>query len=182
MHTFEWAIEDIMVAHPNLYVEHCVVMAVALMSRHAISPCEFILECIGFRLLALGVEAQCLLRVSWTQQTALKAQGIWHTEQPKSIVERAAVALAALILAKFLPEGQMQVTKIGDRADYWLPRLQCALEVSGTEQARALRRRHREKVRQVLSNPLQWSGYVIVCCFTAQERRILWSYHAGGHG
>jgi len=120
-------------AHPNLYVEHYMVMAVALMSQHTTSPCEFMLEWAGFCPLALGGETQCLLRVSWTEQTALKAQRIWHTEQPTSIVERAAVALAALLLAKLLPDGQMQVTKLGDRADYWLPRLQCALEVSGTE-------------------------------------------------
>jgi hypothetical protein len=49
MHTFEWAIEDIVAAHPNLYVEHYMVMAVALMSHHTTSPCEFILECEGFR-------------------------------------------------------------------------------------------------------------------------------------
>ena len=181
MQTFEWAIEDIVAAHPNLYVEHYMVMVVALMSQHTTPPCEFILACEGFRPLELGGETQCLLHVSWTEQTALKAQRIWHTEQPKSIVERAAIALTALMLAKFLPEGQMQVTKIGDRADYWLPRLQGALEVSGTEQSRALRRRHREKVRQVLRNPLQWHGYVIVCCFTAQQGRILWSYHTGGN-
>jgi Asp-tRNA(Asn)/Glu-tRNA(Gln) amidotransferase A subunit family amidase len=29
MQTFEWAIEDIVAAHPNLYLEHCMVMAVA---------------------------------------------------------------------------------------------------------------------------------------------------------
>lgn len=71
----------------------------------------------------VAFHTQCLLRVSWTEPTALKAQRIWHTEQPKAIVERAAVALAALMLAKLLPEGQMRMTKIGERADYWLPHL-----------------------------------------------------------
>lgn len=118
-----------------------------------------------------------LLRVSWTEQTALKAHRVWHTEQPKAIIERAAVALAALLFAKLIPDGQMRVTREGDRADYWLPRMQCALEVSGTEHSRELPRRHREKVAQMLSNPLGWNGYVVVCCFAAQQRLIRWSYH-----
>ena len=49
MQTFEWAIEDIIAAHPNLYLEHCAVMAVALMSHLSASPCEFSVECEGFR-------------------------------------------------------------------------------------------------------------------------------------
>jgi hypothetical protein len=180
MQTFAWAIEDIVAAHPNLYLEHCMVMAVALMSQHMASPCEFTLACEGFRLPTLGEETMCLLQVSWTRQTLFKAQRIRYTEQSKSIVERAAVALAALVLAKLLPEGHMQVTKAGERADYWLPRLQCALEVSGTEIPRALPRRHREKVVQVLKNPLQWNGYVVVCCFAPQRRQVRWSYHTQG--
>lgn len=44
---FAWAIEDIVVAHPNLYLEHCVAMAVALMARQTVSPCEFTVECSG---------------------------------------------------------------------------------------------------------------------------------------
>lgn len=177
MQTFEWAIEDIIVAHPNLYLEHCAVMAVALMSRLSASPYEFAVECEGFSPPALSGETAFRLRLSWTEQTALKAQRVWHTEQPKSIVERAAVALAALLFAKLIPDGLMRVTREGDRADYWLPRLQCALEVSGTENPRVLRRRHREKIAQVLSNPLGWGGYVVVSCFSASQRVIRWSYH-----
>ncbi len=180
MQTFEWAIEDIVAAHPNLYLEHCMVMAAALMSQHTTSPCEFTLACEGFRPPTRGEGTTCLLRVSWTRQTLLKAQRVRHTEQSKSLVERAAVALAALVFAKLVPEGHMQVTKVGDRADYWLPSLQCALEVSGTETPRVLSRRHREKVAQVLRNPLQWNGYVMVCCFAPQRRHVRWSYHTQG--
>jgi len=119
---FAWAIEEIIAAHPNLYLEHCVVMAVALMSQHTSSPCEFGVECTGFNPPQLGTASRFLLRVSWTDQTALKALRIRQTEQPKSIVERAAVALAALLFAKLIPNGQMRVTRTGERADYWLPR------------------------------------------------------------
>jgi hypothetical protein len=51
------------------------------------------------------------------------------------------------------------------------------LEVSGTTRPQEMARRHREKVEQVLSNPLHWNGYVVVCCFAAQQRIIRWSYH-----
>jgi hypothetical protein len=175
--TFEWAIESIIVAHPDLYLEHCVVMAVALMRQQSASPYEFMVECAGFQPRALHSDTTFRLRVLWSEDTVRKAQRIWYTEQPKSIVERAAVALAALLFAHLIPHGQMRVTRAGDRADYWLPRLRCALEVSGTENARSLHRRHREKVAQVLRNPLGWNSYVVVCCFTAPQSVIRWSYH-----
>lgn len=41
MQTFGWAIEDILAAPADLYLEHCAVMAVALMSQQSASPCEF---------------------------------------------------------------------------------------------------------------------------------------------
>jgi hypothetical protein len=177
MQTFEWAIEDIVATHPDLYLEHCAVMAVALMSQQSASPAEFTVECLGFCPPALGHETKFLLRVAWTEQTAFKAHHVWQTEQPKPIVERAAVVLTSLLFAHLIPDGQMRVARDGDRADYWLPRLRCALEVSGTQIPRELLRRQREKVAQVLSNPLRWDGDVVVCCFATQRRHILWSYH-----
>jgi len=60
---------------------------------------------------------------------------------------------AALLFAKLIPVGEIRVTREGDRADYWLERVQCALEVSETENLRELRKRHRQKITQVLGNP-----------------------------
>jgi hypothetical protein len=177
MQTFNWAIEDIITAHPNLYLEHCAVMAVALMSQFSAMPCEFVVECENFNPDSLGDEMRFLAKVSWEDHTAQKAKRILQTEQGKSIAERAAIALAALLYAKLIPEGQMRVTKEGDRADYWLPSLKCALEVSGTQKPRELSRRHRTKIAQVISNPLHWDGYVVVCCFSKRRRIIRWSYH-----
>ncbi|MBI1925181.1 hypothetical protein HYR99_13145 [Candidatus Poribacteria bacterium] len=177
MRTFEWAIEDIIAAHPNLYLKPCAVMAAALMSQGSALPYEFAVECEGFSPPVLGGEKTFHLRASWTEQTGLQAKRVWHTEQPKSIVERAAVALAALLFAKLIPVGEIRVTREGDRADYWLRRVQCALEVSGTENPRKLRKRHRQKIAQVLSNPLGWNGYVVVACFSPSQRVIRWSYH-----
>jgi hypothetical protein len=116
-------------------------------------------------------------RVFWNERTAVTAARVRLTEQPKAVTERAAVALAALVFAHLIPDGQMRVTEVGQRADYWLPRLRCALEISGTEQIRELPRRHREKIAQVLANPWRWDGYAFVCCFSSSPRLIRWSYH-----
>lgn len=177
MRTFEWPIEDIAAAHPDLYVEHCAVMAVALMSRRSASPCEFLVECEGFRPPDLDGETRFLLRVAWHEQTAVTAARVWLTEQPKPVIERAAVAMAALAFTHLIPDGEMRVTTVGDRADYWLPRLRCALEVSGTEQYREMSRRHHQKTAQVLANSWHWDGYVFLCCFSPTHRLIRWSYH-----
>jgi hypothetical protein len=177
MQTIECAIEEIITAHPNLYLEHCVAMTVALLKRQADAPVEFIVQCAGIDSPALRGQDEFLLRLAWSEVTAFKARRIWQTEQPKSIIERAAVALAALLFARLLPAGQMRVTRAGERADYWLPQLRCALEVSGTTQPRLLARRQREKIAQVLSNPLRWNGYVVICCCAPRQRIIRWSYH-----
>jgi hypothetical protein len=177
MRTFEWPIEDIVAAHPDLYLEHCAVMAVALMSRHSVSPCEFLVSCEGFCPPDLGVETRFRLRVAWSHETEARATRAWRSEQPRPIIERASVALTALAFARLIPDGQLRVTKQGDRADYWLPRLHRAVEVSGTTRVQELSRRHREKLAQMLANPRKWDGYVFVCCFGGAPRRIRWSYH-----
>jgi hypothetical protein len=178
MQTFEWPIEDIVLAHPGLYLEHCAVMAVALMSRLSEAPCGFFVECEGFCPPDLDGETAFALRVSWDEQTARDSERVWRTEQPRPIVERAAVALAALLLTHLIPGSQLRVTDTGDRADYWLPQLRLALEVSGTEHRRELAARHREKTAQLLANPRQWDGYVLLCCFDPALRLIRWSYHS----
>jgi hypothetical protein len=177
MRTFDWELEEVMTAHPGLYLEHCVVMAVAVLGRSTRLAAGFLVACEGFSPAALRGQREFRARVRWTEQTALKAERIRQTEQPKPIVERAAVALAALAIGNLLPGGQMRVTREGDRADYWLPGLRCALEVSGTTRAGELGRRHRQKASQVLSNPLGWNGYAFVVGFTGPQSRIRWSYH-----
>src|SRR5262245_6881307 len=117
-------------------------MTVAILDRLAPAAPEFVVECEGFCPPALAGDPVFRLRVAWADSTARKADRVRRTEQPRPIVERAAVGLAALAFAKLLPAAQMRVTRQGDRADYWLPRLRCALEISGTQHGRELRRRH----------------------------------------
>jgi hypothetical protein len=187
MEAFEWAIEDILTAHPDLYLEHCAVMAVALMTRHSAAPrlYPFVVDCEGFRPARLGNEPPFLVRVGWLEETAGKAARVWRAEQPRPVVERAAVALAALAFAHLIPGGHLRVTRHGDRADFWLPGSRQALEVSGTESRRELPRRHREKTAQLLANPRRWDGYAFVCSFGPAQGAIRWSFHTQegpGHG
>jgi hypothetical protein len=181
MEFFTWSVEDIVTAHPDLYLEHCAVMAVALLGRLSEPPCDFLVECEGFCPPDLGVP-RFGFGISWSEPTAAKAKLVWSSEQPNPIVERAAVALAALAFAHLIPDGGMRVTRHGERADYWLPQLRCALEISGTQRRRELGRRHRQKVAQVRANPLGWDGYVFVCCFSPTRRGIRWSYHQQSEG
>jgi hypothetical protein len=177
MRTFEWAIEDIEMAHPDLYVDHCAVMAVAQMNSVSASPYDFLVECEGFSPPDLEGDASFLLRVRWGEATELTAKRARVTEQPKAIIERAAVGLAALLFAHLIPGGEMRVTDQGERADFWLPRLRRALEISGTQQRTELPRRHRQKVAQMLANPRRWNGYVLVCCFSTPQGLIRWSHN-----
>ena len=95
----------------------------------------------------------------------------------REFVEVMPSGMAALCFGRLVPGARMRVTRIGGHADYWLPELRCALEVSGTVSPRDFSRRHRQKVRQVLSNPLGWNGYVFLCCLAPRRRVIHWSYH-----
>jgi hypothetical protein len=94
-----------------LYLEHCMVMAVALMSRQGPSPCQFLVRCEGFSPPDLEGEAIFHLRSAWDERTATTAARVWVTEQPGPIVERAAVALAALAFAHLIPDGQIPAPK-----------------------------------------------------------------------
>ena len=174
---FEWQIEDIFSSHPDLYLDHCAAMAVALLSPHATSSL-FNLNCEGFVLADLEESFPVQIQVRWTEDTFRNSQKILATEQRTPLVERASVALTALLFAHFIPNSQMRVTQRGELADYWLPKLQCALEISGTEKVREVSRRRKMKAKQVLANPLGWPGYVTICCFAKSQPSIYWSFHS----
>jgi hypothetical protein len=165
MQTFEWVIEDIIDAHPDLCLEHFAVMAVALLKEGDSSPCEFFVQVEGFEIADLERGSDFVLRVIWKAETELMAERMAVTEQRRKLVEGGAVAVVALLFAHLVPESQMIGCPYGARADYWLPRLKFALEISGTEHEREIRRRCRQKAQQVLANPRGWDGFVVVCCF-----------------
>lgn len=168
---------DVFAAHPDLYLEHCAVMAIALLAPASQASCRFRVQCKNIS--APDLEPNCAidLDIRWTTELLSKSRRVRRTEQRKPMIERAAIAIAALLFSHFVPDSQIRVTRQGERADYWLPQIQCALEVSGTENASEVARRHRMKTKQVLENPLGWNGYVVICCFDERERRIEWSFH-----
>ncbi len=177
MRIFDCPVESIIAKHPDLYLEHCAVMAVAQLSGQSQSPAELVVDCEGFAPNAMQSESSFLLRVAWDPQPEKKANRLRLTEQSTPIIERAAVAMAALLFGHFVPNGAMRVTMQGDRADYWLPGLRCALEISGTAALRRFGARCKQKSAQMLANPRVWNGYVVTCGFSKSRNIIRWSYH-----
>ena len=181
------AIEEIPELHANLFVEPHVVAFVAVAGRYSRSPALFDVECGNVVSRWLGKRTECRLEVSWQDDTAEKAGRLRATMQAGQLVELASVALALILANRVVPLGQLDVTAYGGRADYRARRRKAVLEISGTEVAAELGRRHREKLVQARDNPFRWDAYVIVCAFSARGHRIRFSRHAfeeaeGGEG
>ena len=117
------------------------------------------------------------LNVYWRSETQIRAENLLRTYQRNRIVEDAAIAVACILFPKVVNCG-LHVTDYGDRADYWTNDDLFLVEISGTEKAREFRSRHRQKVKQLRSNPHGKGGFVVVCDFS--KKRILFSFHAGG--
>jgi hypothetical protein len=162
MRTFEWAIEDIVAAYPSLSLEHAAAMAVALMRRTG-PPCRFVVQVDGLAIDEIGGDTQFVLEVTWSQETEVHAKRMERTEQRTPIVERAAIAVAALLLCHFVSGSDLEVLKQSARADYWLPEKHQAVEISGTEHWREIKSRRRQKRRQVLENIFGMDGHVLIC-------------------
>jgi hypothetical protein len=179
------AIEEIVDWHTHLYVEPYVVAFVAVAGQYSTSPALFEVECGNIASRWLGKADQCRLEVSWQDDTAEKAARLRATMQAGPLVELAAVALALILGSRVVPLGRLLVTDHGTRADYRARKRKAVLEVSGTEVAAELGRRHREKVAQARANPFGWKAYVVVCAFSADGHRIRFTQHPfeeGQHG
>jgi hypothetical protein len=92
--------------------------------------------------------------------------------QSGPLVELAAVALALVLVHPVARLGRLDVT------DYRARKPKVVLEVSGTEVAAELGRRHREKVAQARDNPFGWDACVVVCAFSPRGHRIRFSRHS----
>jgi hypothetical protein len=177
LRTLRCAIEQVADWHARLFLETHIVAAVAIMSRYSASPAVFEVECVNIASTWLGQATRFTLEVTWLEETATKAERLLSTMQMKPLVEMAATAMALALAYRILHLGQLDVARYGDRADYRALRVQRVLEISGTEIASELGRRHREKVAQALANPLGWDAYVVICAFSAKGHRIRLSYH-----
>lgn len=177
LRTLRCAIEEVAAWHPQMFLEPHIVACAAVMSHYSESPAVFEVDCEGITSRWLGRTKRFALEVSWTEETANKANRLRVTMQSKPLVEMAAVALAMVLVHRVLPLGQLDVTDYGDRADYRSVSASTVLEISGTETIAELERRHRDKVAQALANPFDWDACVVVCAFSSQEHRIRFSRH-----
>lgn len=177
MPIFKCTIEKISDWHPHLFLEAHIVACVAVMRLHSASPAVFEVTCENIVSDWLGEEIQFRLEVSWSEETERQAERLRATIQMKPIVEMAASALAFVLTPHIVNLGQLDVTDYGDRADYRSLDMQSVLEISGTETASELARRHREKVAQALENPFGLDAYVVVCAFSQFGYSIRFSYH-----
>jgi hypothetical protein len=175
--TLQRAIEQIADWHPRLFLEPHIVACVAMMNPYSTSPAAFEVECQNIASEWLGEAMQFRLEVSWSEETARKAERLRSTMQVKPLVEMAATALALILSHRVVNLGQLDVTNYGQRADYRSLDAPYVLEISGTESPSELARRHREKVAQALANPLGLDAYIVVCAFSAEGCHIRFSYH-----
>ncbi|MCI0638944.1 MAG: hypothetical protein L0Y72_22970 [Gemmataceae bacterium] len=120
------------------------------------------------------------LRASWCRTTADKGRRFRATVQPHVLVEMASVALAMVLVHEVLALGPLDVTVLGEKADYRCLQSKQVVEISGTENLAEFGRRHTEKVKQALANPFNWAACVVVCGFSKSGHRIRISQHEIG--
>ena len=174
---FKCAIEKVPDWHSHMFLDLHVVACVAVMRFYALSPVVFEVSCENIVSDWLREENRFMLEVSWSAETERNAERLRATIQRKPLVEMAASALAFILTPNIVNLGQLDVTDYGDRADYRSLDPPSVLEISGTETASELTRRHREKVEQALDNPFGLDAYVVVCAFSSFGNLIRFSYH-----
>ena len=177
MPTLQYAIEQISDWHPRLFLELHIVACVAVVSPYSASPALFEVECENIESEWLGKATRFRLEVSWSEETARKAERLRLTMQAKPLVEMAATSLAFVLTHHVVTLEPLDVANYGDRIDYRSLSVPSVLEISGTESPSELTRRHREKVAQALANPLGLDAYIVICVFSESGHRIRFSYH-----
>jgi hypothetical protein len=175
--TLRCNIEDLARWHPWFFLEPQIVACAAVLAPYGRPLAVFDVDCFNVESSWLSDAAQFRLEVSWSSETADKADRLRATVQAKPLVEMAATALALVIVHHVVHLGRLAVTQYGDRTDYRSTRISCMLEVSGTESRNELGRRHRQKLAQAARNPFGWNAYVVVCAFSSQGHRIRFSFH-----
>jgi hypothetical protein len=177
MKTQRCKIEDLAKWHPWFYFEPHIVACAAVLARYGDPPAGLEVECAGVASAMLRGSTRFRLQISWSDETAKKADRLRATIQPKPLVEMAATAVALVLSHRVLALGQLDVTRYGERTDFRSTAISCMLEISGTEALHELGRRHREKIAQAISNPIGWDSYVVVCGFSDQGHRVRLSFH-----
>lgn len=99
-----------------------------------------------------------------------------NTYQDPDLTEMAALAVACALMTNRAKLEITEVTRRGDRADYWIGDRESMLEVSGQQQGN-LEKLRDEKADQLLDNPYGKSGFVCVSNFAGRQA-YLWHYEA----
>jgi hypothetical protein len=98
------------------------------------------------------------------------------TYQAPVITEMATLGLACGMISAFTQMEVTEVTRRGEKADYWLGDRELMLEVSGQESG-DLAALCQEKSTQLQDNPYGRDGFVCVANYSDAEAR-LWYYPA----
>jgi len=100
-----------------------------------------------------------------------------NTYQEPIITEFAALGLSCILVRHRADLEITEVTRRGEKADYWLGEKELLLEVSGQIDG-CLNSLRETKAGQLLANPFNQSGYVCVVNFSS-GKAFLWFYQHG---
>ena len=121
-----------------------------------------------------GKPAEGDLEITWAG-LAEDYQRCLRTYQEPVLTEFAALAVACILCANRADMQITEVTRRGEKVDYWLGNRKLLLEVSGTK-AGNLEALCTEKARtQLQANPFGRDGFVCVTAFDGRQAR-LWFY------
>jgi hypothetical protein len=117
-----------------------------------------------------GTESENQLSLTWSgleEDVALTD----NTYQEPVITEFATLGLACILTSRRTGLQITEVTRRGERVDYWLGDKEYVLEVSGT-QSGSLEKLYETKAQQLSENPFEKSGYVCVAEYKGLRARL----------
>lgn len=100
-----------------------------------------------------------------------------NTYQEPVITELATLGLACILLHHNAGQTIIEVTRRGEKADYWLRGREEMLEVSG-QQSGNIDALFRTKAQQLLANPYKKPGYVCVAIYDDAHARLWYTSEA----
>ncbi len=169
-HAFdEFRLEDIADRHRVNTTLFVPLVVERLRPRAGVTECLLTVELRGFE----GFPQKRTLQLHWSQASSLaKPPGL----QENTLTEWAALGIASVMLPLYASLSIRSVAVPGNSFDYWVTdgRWQYGLEVSGTMNE-DVEPRHREKVRQLRTNPYGVDGFVVTVGFPTRE--VIFSFH-----
>lgn len=161
-----FTIESLETINPGVLAPEFIIQtAIALLEQHGNNPSAYQITCSQ---ISFSQGNSLSVEFGWLAETFPNSARLFNTFQRPVIVEYAAVAIAFLLVVNIANCTVTEVALRGDKADYFLNDRQLMLEVSGTERADQLAHTHNQKIQQLLANPYNVGGYVMVCCFSNQ--------------